>query len=225
MNPSVTDHSALSQQADYELYRVLSTQAVAALIVTIVSLPALAFVRLSIVPLIGMILGFNAWRQINSRPTELAGRSLAIIATIGSSVIFVASIAIATTIYLTEVPPGYQRIHWSHLQPDPARPGLPVSPMSLELNGKSVFVKGYVYPDETGGDLKSFVLVPDMGTCCFGGQPKLTDMIQVTLNDPLRIRYSRRLRRLGGTLRVDKIKKPLSGLDGVYYQLDADYVK
>jgi hypothetical protein len=64
-----------------------------------------------------------------------------------------------------------------------------------------------------------------MGTCCFGGQPKLTDMIQVTLQDPLRIRFSLTRRHLGGTFRVDGRFKPISGLRGVYYQLEADYVK
>jgi hypothetical protein len=64
-----------------------------------------------------------------------------------------------------------------------------------------------------------------MGTCCFGGQPKLTDMIQVTLADPLRIKYSYQRRKLAGVLKVDRRLKPISGLKGVYYQLEADYVK
>ena len=93
------------------------------------------------------------------------------------------------------------------------------------MNEKKVFVKGYVYPDERRTKIKQFVLVPDMGSCCFGGQPKLTDMIQVTLRDPQRINFSYRRRKLGGVLRVDTQFKPVSGVNGVYYQLDADYVK
>ena len=68
-------------------------------------------------------------------------------------------------------------------------------------------------------------MVPDMKTCCFGGQPALTDMIEVTLRDPLRVDFSYTRRQLGGILKVTPYKKAVSGLDGVYYQLDADYVK
>ena len=64
-----------------------------------------------------------------------------------------------------------------------------------------------------------------MKTCCFGGQPKLTDMIEVTLRDPRRVNFSYARRRLAGILKVDPRLKPISGLQGVYYQLDADHVK
>jgi hypothetical protein len=64
-----------------------------------------------------------------------------------------------------------------------------------------------------------------MGTCCFGGQPALTDMIEVTLREPKRIRFSYKRRSLGGVLKVDPTLKEISGLTGVYFQLDADYVR
>ena len=67
-------------------------------------------------------------------------------------------------------------------------------------------------------------MVPDMGTCCFGGQPNLTDMIEVTLADPLRIDYSRWRRGVGGTLRVHKTMQSRNELTGVVYQLEADYL-
>ena len=63
-----------------------------------------------------------------------------------------------------------------------------------------------------------------MGTCCFGGQPKLTDMVEIILDDPLRTSWSTRRRRLGGTLMVDTRKKPISGLDGVYYVMKVNYM-
>ena len=210
---------------DYDQYRVLSVSAVSSLVLALVSLPALLFVRLAIVPLVGLILGLRALRQIRQRPEELTGKGVALAGTLLSLAVFVGSVSLATLNYVTEVPEGYQRISFVDLQPVRERPDIPVSPASLDLNGQRVFVKGYVYPDDTGGDLQRFVLVPDMGTCCFGGQPKLTDMIEVTLKDPLRIRYSVMRRKLAGVLKVDTEKKPVSGLDGVYYQLEADYVK
>ncbi len=64
-----------------------------------------------------------------------------------------------------------------------------------------------------------------MGTCCFGGQPALTDMIEVTLRDPLRAKFSYQRRKIAGVFSVDKTLKEVSGLTGVYYQLDADYLR
>ena len=88
-----------------------------------------------------------------------------------------------------------------------------------------MFIKGFVYPGDRKEGLSSFILVPDRGTCCFGGQPPLTHMIEVRLEEPNTVDYSLRMRKLGGVLKVDTRKKAISGLDGVYYQLDADYVK
>jgi hypothetical protein len=128
-------------------------------------------------------------------------------------------------VYATELPPDHVRISFADLQPDERYPQLPIPPSAIDLDGKKVFIKGYVHPENSRRNIKQFVLVPDMGTCCFGGQPKLTDMIEVTLQDPLRIDYSFARRSLSGTLRVSTEKKPVSGLDGVYYQLDAHDVK
>ena len=78
------------------------------------------------------------------------------------------------------MPDGYIRTGFWELQPDPDRPELPVSPKSLELSGKKIFIKGYMHPGvSSSGKVDRFILVPDMGTCCFGGEPKATDMIEV----------------------------------------------
>ena len=224
-NSNVMDEIDDSGNAAYDEYRVLSVLAVASVLIAIISLPALFFVKLCFLPVTGLVLGFKAIREISARPGELTGLGLARAGLFLSAAIFLGSIAIATTIYLTEVPEGYERISFIDMQPDDAHPELPVPPYAIERNGQKVFVKGYVYPDDTKSELHRFVLVPDMGTCCFGGQPALTDMIEVTLKDPLRLKYSLKRRRLGGILKVDTRKKPVSGLGGVYYQLDADYVK
>ena len=127
--------------------------------------------------------------------------------------------------YVTEVPPVGVRVSFQNLQPTAEAPDLPVSPRALELDGKRVFIKGYVYPDGQQHNIKDFILVRDMGTCCFGGQPPLTHMVAVRLRDPNRIEYSFRKRRLGGVFRVNRNLRPVPGLGGVYFELDADYVR
>ena len=222
-----TDSSSINQAAEesqYLQYRSLSMVAVAAFGFFVFSIAALVFPGLLFIPAFGCLLGIMALSSIRRRPLELAGGMLAWIATVGSLVVFIAGTSIAVTIYATEVPDGYQRVGFSELQPDPQRPELPVPPSAIDLDGQRVFVKGYVYPDDRGKSLKQFVLIPDLGTCCFGGQPKLTDMIEVTLDDPLRTQYSYRQHKVAGVLRVDTRIKPISGLEGVYYRLEADYL-
>jgi len=99
------------------------------------------------------------------------------------------------------------------------------SPAALEMDGKKVFIKGYIYPGQQRFGLTQFVLVPDLGTCCFGGETKQTHKIKVILQDDLTIDYSMTKRRLAGVLRVDPYPPPLAGQPGVYYQLIADYAK
>ena len=134
--------------------------------------------------------------------------------------------ALHAYMYAVEVPEGYQPISFAGLQPDRSHPELPVAPEALTLNGQRVFIKGYVHPGVSGsGPVKTFVLVNDIGTCCFGGQPKLTHMIEVTMRTHWPVQYSQFKRHLGGVLKVDTRLKPVDGLQGVYYQLEADYLK
>ena len=206
-------------------YRALSQPAVASLVLAIMSLATLLFPSLLVLPLVGMVLGLVAIRSIKKYPEEWSGSGIAHAGVIGCMVVAVAGAAVHITEYVTEVPEGYERISFVELQPDDQRPDLPVPPKALELDGKRIFVKGFVYPDGQQSNISKFVLVPDRGTCCFGGQPKLTDMIEVSIVSKDRIRYSLQMRKLAGTLHVDTRLKPVTGLGGVYYRLDADYVK
>jgi hypothetical protein len=203
----------------------MNRAAVASLALAVLSIPALLFSTLLALPIAGIILGLVAIRSIKRYPEEWSGLRVAHAGVISCMVVAVAGAALHITEYVTEVPEGYERISFYELQPDKDRPDLPVPPKALELDGKRVFVKGFVYPDGQQSNITRFVLVPDRGTCCFGGQPKLTDMIEVSIVSDDRLRYSLQMRKLAGTLHVDTRLKPVSGLGGVYYRLDADYVK
>lgn len=224
-DPSDTSEaSPTASPADYDRYREMCVSAVAALVIGIASLPSLIFPALLVLPLVGVVVGAVALRKIKKRPHELMGQGIARVGLVLSLLLFVGGTTYAIRTYLTELPEGYRRTSFSELQPDKRKPELPVSPLALELDGSRVFIKGYIYPSDKSSQLNRFVLVPDMGTCCFGGQPKLTDMIEVTLDEGLLTNWSTRRRRIAGTLLVDTRKKPISGLDGVYYRLKADYL-
>jgi hypothetical protein len=210
---------------DGQLYRALSKSAVLCLILSLMSFFALMSPVLLVLPGVGICVGLLSLAQLRRYPAELSGRPAAVIGLALSLLLLVGGGGMHAVVYATEVPEGFQRISFADLQPVSAAPHLPVSPKALELNDEKVFIKGYLYPDGQRDNIKRFILIPDLGTCCFGGQPKLTDMVEVTLRDPLRTVFELRKRRLAGTLTVDTRLKPVSGLGGVYYRLDAEYVR
>jgi hypothetical protein len=206
-------------------YRTVSKTAVISLLLSFLSITAFLATPLLAVPLLGFFMGLYAYRTIRRYPDELSGMIPALAGSTLCALLFLSALTVRSIIYATEVPEGYERISFEDLQPSRERREWPVSAKALSLDGKRVFVKGYVYPDGQQSGIKRFVLVRDLGTCCFGGQPKLTHMIEVTLEDPLRIEYALRKRKLGGILTVDTNLKPVSGVGGVYFRLGADYLR
>jgi hypothetical protein len=214
-------------EAQYQQYRTLSFSAIVAMTLGLVSLPVAYIANVSpgflLIPMIGMIVGATSVLKLRHQTDEFTGLGAAKIGLLLSTVLFFGGATWFAYCYVTEVPDGYRRTSFGELQPDPRYPQFPFPPKAAELNDAKVFIQGYVYPDDQQGDIKRFVLVPDFGACCFGGQPKLTDMIQVTLQDPLRVNYSYTRRNLGGRFFVANASAKKVG--NVVYQLDADYLK
>ncbi len=174
-----------------------------------------------LLPLLGIVLGLFALAQIRQRPQELAGRGLALAGIGLSAVMLAGSVTAAAYVYLTEVPEGYQRVSYAQLQPEEGQVGQLVPPLAEQLNGQQVFLKGYVFPGPQQRGIKTFLLVRDKGDCCFGGNPKITDRVQVTLADPHRLTFSSRMHKVAGTFRVDL--SPAQAVDAggeVFYYLD-----
>jgi hypothetical protein len=211
----------------YEQYRALSTSAVASLIVGLLSCVAVLDWSLLAIPLIGIALSAFALVRVRRKRAELSGESLARAGLALSLLFAVGGPARLTYEYVTEVPSDeYQRVSYTELQPDPAQPGQAIPPEALALEGKKIFIKGYIYPGREKDGIRKFLLVRDQGDCCFGGNPRITDRIQVTLVDPLRLTFQSRLHKVGGTFHVaPSATAPDGAKGGVFYQLEADYLK
>ena len=213
--------------AEFDRYRAVSFGAVASISIAVLSIvtPLLAHANsyFLILPLLGTIVGACTTISLRGRQNEFVGIGYARTGLAISALSLGLGTFLSIYTYATEVPEGYERISFSDLQPLPSRKDMPFSPKAAELSESNVFVKGYVYPDGQMDNIKQFVLVPDMGTCCFGGQPKLTDMIQVTLKDPLRTKYSYTRRSFAGTFRLNATSADKVG--NVIFHLDADYAK
>ena len=204
-------------------YRAMSRMALMSLVFALLSSMGLLIPVLLVFAGLGGLCSLLAFRSLRRYPAELSGGSLAMGGGVLSGLLLVGGISFHSYVYATEVPDGYERISFRVLQPEKDS-RMPVPEAALQLDGQRVFVKGYIHPDAGMAPVQTFVLVPDMGTCCFGGQPALTDMIEVTLPGSLHVRYSTRKRKLAGTLKVDSRLKPVNGLNGVYYQLEVDEV-
>ncbi|MBL9125331.1 MAG: DUF4190 domain-containing protein [Planctomycetaceae bacterium] len=224
MSVAFAENSYSGMTPEGEDYRALSSTAVASLVAGVLSVLCFLGWSMAILPLLGVLLGARALWSIRRTPDELTGKRLAVAGIVLSLACFAGGWGWLSYVYLTEVPDGYTRVSFSQLQPDASRQGEIFPPSALELDGKRVFIKGYVKPGAQAGGIKEFLLVRDLRECCFGDStPKLTDMVLVRLQDPLRADFSLWPRGLAGTLHVkpDALGRP----DSVLYSLDADYLK
>jgi len=235
---------AADKAPDHELapYRAISRSAVISVVLAALSLPLVTLALVSVryrvgdsVPLgatgaafalFAGILGGMALLTIRRFPLEYTGGGVARLGLVAGIVLCALGSFVSTYTYATEVPDGYVRVGFWELQPDPDRPELPVGQKAIEVAGQKIFIKGYMHPGVASrGRVNHFILVPDMGTCCFGGQPKMTDMIEVVSPESEGIAYSTRRVKLAGTFALHLPPTQTLGLDGVVFHLQADQME
>jgi hypothetical protein len=207
------------------LFQVYSRAAITSVVLALLGLSGYLIAAMLVTPLLGLIFGWIGLRTITKYPDELLGRPIAIAGICLSGLIFVSGVAYHIYDYATEVPEGYQRVSFYSFMAGKGQPDTPTAD-AIKCNGMDVFIKGYVHPSSiSSGQAKKFVIVPDLGTCCFGGQPPLTHMIEVSLAGDQYAHKDWRKKKLAGKFSVNPSPKPIEELQGVYYQLRADYLK
>jgi hypothetical protein len=214
---------AVSVEPGYETYRAMSSAAVAALVLGVVSPVALLAIPLSLVPICGLIVGARALWSIRRMPEELTGQGLAIAGLVCSALFLSTSWGLAAYEYATEVPDGYTRITFEDFRPADGAPQHVVPDSVKALNGKRLFLKGYMRPGSQDRNIDNFLLVRDNGACCFGSSlPAAWDMVHVKLKEPLLVDYHTGVFKMAGTFRVTDETAP-GGMPQVAYSLEADY--
>ena len=138
------------------------------------------------VAIFGLLLSLWCVLSIGRSRGELGGKRLAWMALVLSTVGAVGGLAVHSVAYANEVPEGYSRLNFTS---DISMKGFVYTPRGpsfhpevAALDGQKVFIKGYMYPAGQMEGLTSFVLCRDSGDCCFGGTPKIEDMILVTMS-------------------------------------------
>jgi len=208
-------------------YRPMSMLAVLAFVLSLLSLATMTLWFLIPLGVVSIILAVISVMKIRAARGEYSGMKLA------SSAVFLSVLAVAGGIgyqvyaYQTEVLDGYERISFSR---DISDKGIVTyqdqqgpHPDLLAMEGKKIFLKGFMYPTGQVYDLKSFLLVKDSDQCCFGGEPKLVDMLGVYMKGPhLADYYSGRVS-VAGTFRLNRDYK--GGKLEALFQLDGVDVK
>jgi hypothetical protein len=203
-------------------YRIVSRAAICSWVIALLGLTSLLFSVLLILPIAGLLLAISGWKTIQRYPLEYSGLNLAKYGVIANVALFVGSMATHVIVYVTEVDEGFERILFNELQPESLKDSNQIPKRAFELNKKPIFIKGYVHPSVGAmGKVKQFVLVPDMGTCCFGGQPKLTDMILVNTTEDARVVYRRTMVKLHGTFEVGNSMVNAGEIKGILYRMEA----
>lgn len=219
-------------------YRPLSMAAIASLVFGLLS--ALVFIvaqdnitgalTMSLIPLLGVLLGSMAWSSIRKNPRQLSGKRLAITGFFLSLFGLMGGVGYASYVYVTEVPEGYVRTSFPDLRPDEVeqRSNQPIPRDVAKLDGKKVFIKGYMRADSTPRrhNIDKFLLVRDNQQCCFGdlASVKFFDQVLVETVNKLTTDYALRIYRVGGTLRINP-ENVGRGIGHPVYVLEADHLK
>jgi hypothetical protein len=191
----------------------------------LLSLTAFLWDVLLVVPVVGFLLALVAIWQVKISRGAYGGLKLATVSAVLIVVLAGTAVGFHTYNFATELPPGLQRVNFPRdiaAKPIGSKDGQPlVDPEVKQLDGAAVFLKGFMYPTRETRDLKSFVLCKDSGDCCFGGQPKPTDMILIEMKEGQTINYRAGLVAVGGDFRIHPTLDQ-TGLNPVY-KLECGY--
>lgn len=200
-------------------YRAVSLWAVMSIASTLPTPAALFSLWFVLFPLAAIYFGYEALRQIKRTPEEYTGRLLALIG-MWAGGILVAGVLVISFIQ-GGVPPGYQRIDYSALEPDPNMKGR-VPSSALELVGKNVYIRGYIIPPGRGlrSGLTKFSVCSysDMCKFCMNlGRPE--ELVHVELTGDREVTYTNGQIGIGGKFLIPDDRYPQP-----YYLIQADYI-
>jgi hypothetical protein len=180
------------------------------------------------IPMVGIVVALRALAAIRRFPEQYTGQTLARLGLVLSLAFLIGGVAYGSYVYATEVPDGYTRISFNTMKPDELqeRGGIAVPPEISALDGKKVFIKGYIRPDSitVPKGIDRFLLVRDNNQCCFGDLSKIKyyDQILVAMTGDNRVDYSQGVIRIGGVLHVEP-QYAAPGAPRPVFSLRADY--
>lgn len=182
------------------------------------------------IPILGAFVSLRSIAKIRRESDQYTGLPVAIAGLVLSLFFLISGVSYGGYVYATEVPEGYERTSFAELKPSDlhVRAGKAIPPEIEALDGKPVFIKGYIRPDSISisKGIDEFLLVRDNNQCCFGDLSKINfyDQMIVNMVGSKRVDYVSGIYRMGGILRIhpENIGR---GPDAPVYTLEADYAK
>src|SRR5688500_15004577 len=162
-------------------YRALQTGAIVGFVLslllmvfTIISLGYSAEACVAVSALNAAPLSICLWSlgRIRREPDLYTGKPLALLGLVIAAACLIGGVSFGSFVYAIGVQEGYTRITCGRLKPDEIqdRGNLKIPPAIAALDGKRIFIKGYIRPDSisVSRGIDRFLLVRDNNQCCFG---------------------------------------------------------
>jgi hypothetical protein len=237
MSTASLDFDAVRTADESISYRAVHTGAILGLVLgaltatfTLISwgsTPQLIFI--SLLNAIAAIFCLWSLATIRREPDLFTGAPIAMLGLVVSVFFLVAGAGYGGYVYATEVPEGYARISFNGMKPDELdeRSGVAVPAEIAAMDGKKVFIKGYIRPDSVTQriGIKEFLLVRDNNQCCFGdiSAVKYYDQVDVDMTGSRTVDFrDGAVYRMGGILKVEPQNAGRGPLAPVF-SLKADY--
>lgn len=216
---SVPEQIASNQNNEFD-YKPIPLLAPLALGMGILSIFAIWAEIGVVICLLGMIIGFIARRIIRKADGAYSGILIANLGLLLSTVFLISGITTHVHAYMTELPEGHQRVHFSaeisqkqFVEKNGQRE---IHPDVKPFIGQKIFIKGYMWNTRVQTGLSEFFLLKDNGKCCFGGKAKPYDVIHIKLQDGVTVNKSDGLVAVAGILECHPPGKATGKLDIVY---------
>ena len=202
-------------------YRRIDPLAVTSLVLGLLAfLPMFGWVMIPI-PIAGVVFGIVALRRIDRSFGEKKGIGISLAGLVLSTVLGLLGIAIFNFVIVHGAPIGYTSVTFPEMQPD-KETGEVIPPDILELDGKFIYVKGYMYPGRRSMGIQQFILVPTQYHCKFCQRDLAsTEMIKVIMTGDELADFKSHLVGVGGKLEIDH-EEALRPLGGMPYTIKAD---
>lgn len=224
---SPPEEGRVRPQEEEFTYRPMPVLAPLTLFFGVCSIAGLITVAGLAVGFVGLLLGEICLWQIRKSEGELSGRTLTRIGVALAALFVVLGGSYHGFVYATEVPDGYERVSFNWLSKKAITfedGSLKLDPEVDAIDGKQVYIKGYMYPTGQLNGLTRFLLLKDTGQCCFGGQPKMTDMIVVEFKNGMTVDH-REMQLVGvaGTFHAKQVMQSgeltsIYAIDGTHFR-------
>ncbi len=184
-------------------YKNINSLTVLALVFAIIGGLGFFFKYLIVFPVIGLVLGIIALRKILHAPDEIGGFILTNIAIGLAFAIAISSFSTQVWMYYHKAPAGFEVVDFNAMAIDKKTGTVPEN--IVALNGKKVFIEGFMYPTNRQSGIEDFTMVRTLAHCKYcspGTNP--ADMIAVQLEKGMAVNYrANKTVGVGGILYVD----------------------